>query len=189
MSVAAVFGGAFDPPHAGHVALAQEAVRRFALDRLLVRVVADPGHKTVETAPQIRLVLAELAFAPIDEADVSLDPHARTVDSLRALGLHDPLFLIGADEFAAFSSWTDPAGVQKLARLAVATRPGASRAELDAALARAPDPGRVVFFPIEPLRVSSSGLRARIRAGESIAGLVPAAVAAEIARLELYRGS
>lgn len=189
MSAAGILGGAFDPPHVGHVALAREAVRRFALDRLLVRVVEDPGHKEVETAPQIRLVLAELAFAPLDEAEVGLDRHPRTVDSLRALGLDEPLFLIGADEFAAFSSWTDPAGVLALARVAVATRPGATRAELDSALARAPDPARVVFFPIEPLAVSSSGIRARIRAGESIDGLVPAAVAAELERLGLYRGS
>lgn len=189
MSATAILGGAFDPPHIGHLALARGAVRRFALDRLLVRVVAEPGHKVVETAPQIRLLLAELAFAPIDEAEVSLDPHPRTIDSLRALGLDDPLFLVGADELAAFSTWTDPGGVLALARLAVATRPGATPAELGAALASTPDPARVVLFPIEPLAVSSSGVRERVRAGEPIDGLVPAAVAAEIARLGLYRGS
>ena len=65
-----ILGGAFDPPHDGHVALALEAIDHFHLGRLLVRVVADPGHKEVETAPQIRLTLAELAFAAIDEAEV-----------------------------------------------------------------------------------------------------------------------
>lgn len=183
-----ILGGAFDPPHVGHVALAEGAIRHFRLERLLVRVVADPGHKDVATAPQIRLLLAELAFAPLDETEVALDPCGRTVDSLEALGLDEPLFLLGADQFAAFLTWKQPRRVLQLARLGVATRPGTDHAALDAVLARLP-PGRVELFPIEPLPVSSSGVRARVAAGESVAGLVPRAVAVEIERLGLYRGS
>ena len=182
-----VFGGAFDPPHVGHVELARVGIERFELDRLLVRVIEDPGHKDVSTSPEIRLFLAELAFAPLDEAEVLLDPFARTVDSLEALALRDPVFLVGADEFADFPSWKDPERVLDLARLAVATRPGVDRSRLDAVLARLQAPDRVTFVEIEPLPVSSSDIRARAAAGQSIAGLVPAAVEAEIARLELYR--
>jgi nicotinate-nucleotide adenylyltransferase len=182
-----LLGGAFDPPHVGHVALARRGVEQFALDRLLVRVVEDPGHKDVATAPPIRLLLAELAFAPVDEADVSLDPYARTVDSLAALGLEDPLFLIGADEFASFSTWKDPERVLELARLGVATRPGVDQATLDAVLAGVGRPDRVSFFELEPLPVSSAEIRARAAAGDSIHGLVPPVVEAEIARLGLYR--
>lgn len=182
-----VFGGAFDPPHVGHVELARAGIERFRLDRLLVRVVEDPGHKDVATAPQIRLFLAELAFAPLDEAEVSLDPFARTVDSLEALALDDPLFLVGADELAGFLGWKEPEHVLELSRLAVATRPGFDRNELDAVLARLDRPDRISFFEIEPLPVSSSDIRARVAAGDSIDGLVPPAVAAEIARLGLYR--
>jgi nicotinate-nucleotide adenylyltransferase len=69
-----ILGGAFDPPHNGHVALAREAIDHFDLERLLVRVVADPGHKGVHTPAGIRLRLAELAFADVEGADVSLDP-------------------------------------------------------------------------------------------------------------------
>lgn len=182
-----VFGGAFDPPHVGHVELARVGVERFGLDRLLVRVVEDPGHKDVSTSPQIRLLLAELAFAPLDEAEVGLDEFARTVDSLEALGLDDPVFLVGADEFADLLSWKEPQRVLALARLGVATRPGVDRGRLDAVLARLERPDRVAFYEIEPLPVSSSDIRARVAAGRSIEGLVPAAVEAEIARLELYR--
>ena len=182
-----ILGGAFDPPHVGHVALARVGIERFGLDRLLVRVVEDPGHKDVSTAPQIRLLLAELAFAPVDEAEVALDRFGRTVDSLDALGLDDPVFLIGADEFADFLSWKEPGRVLDLARLAVATRPGVDRGRLDAILGRLVRPDRVAFFEIEPLPVSSSDIRARVAAGAPIAGLVPAAVEVEIARLELYR--
>ena len=182
-----ILGGAFDPPHVGHVELARVGIERFGLDRLLVRVVEDPGHKDVSTAPQIRLLLAELAFAPLDEAEVALDRFGRTVDSLDALGLDDPVFLVGADEFADFLSWKEPRRVLDLARLAVATRPGVDRGRLDAVLGRLERPDRVAFFEIEPLPVSSSDIRARVAAGEPIAGLVPAAVEVEIARLELYR--
>jgi nicotinate-nucleotide adenylyltransferase len=182
-----IFGGAFDPPHDGHVALAREAISHFGLARLLVRVVADPGHKSVETAPQIRLALAELAFATLDEAEVSLDAFGRTVDSLEALRLDDPVFLIGADELAAFPSWTRPDRVLELARIGAATRPGSDLAALDRVVRALALPERVELFPITPLAISSSEVRERVQAGLPIDDLVPAAVAAEIRRLGLYR--
>jgi nicotinate-nucleotide adenylyltransferase len=184
-----ILGGVFDPPHDGHVALASEAIEHFRLNRLLIRVVADPGHKVVATAPQIRLELAELAFAAIDEAEVSLDPFARTVDSLEALSLVDPLFLVGADELAAFPTWTSPGRVLELARIGAATRPGSDRVALGRVIASLTRPDRVEFFPITPLAVSSSEVRERVAAGLPIDDLVPAAVTAEIHRLGLYGGT
>ncbi|HTK24602.1 MAG TPA: nicotinate-nicotinamide nucleotide adenylyltransferase [Gaiella sp.] len=182
-----ILGGAFDPPHLGHVELARDGLERFALDRLLVRVVERPGHKEVSTAAAIRLDLARLAFAPVAVAEVSLDPFARTVDSLAALALPDPVFLVGADEFASFLTWKEPARVLELARLGVATRPGVDRARLDAVLAALDRPERVTFFPIDPLPISSAEIRVRVAAGQPIDGLVPPAVAAEIGLLRLYR--
>lgn len=182
-----VLGGAFDPPHVGHVTLARAAVEWFALDRLLVRVLADPGHKRVTTPVAIRLELAREAFAEIPEAEIAVDRHPRTVDSLLALALDDPIFLIGADELADFLSWKQPERVLELARLGVATRPGTPPDKLDAVLARLPRPERVELFAIEPLAVSSSEIRARVARGEPIVGLVPAAVEAGIARHGLYR--
>jgi nicotinate-nucleotide adenylyltransferase len=187
MSGIAILGGAFDPPHVGHVALAEDAVRHFRLDRLLVCVVEDPGHKDVDTAAPIRLLLTELAFASLDEAEVVLDPHSRTVDSLEALGLDDPLFLIGADEFAAFLTWKQPQRVLELARLGVATRPGTDRAALDAVRLQLPRPDRIELFSIRPVDVASSEIRQRIAAAQPVDGMLPAAVAAEIGRLDLYR--
>jgi len=182
-----ILGGAFDPPHNGHVALAREAIEHFGLGRLLVRVVAAPGHKDVDAAAPARLHLAELAFASVDEAEVSLDPFARTADSLEALGLDDPLFLIGADELAAFPTWARPERVLELARLGVATRPGVDRASLERVVAGLSHPDRVELFPITPYDVSSSAIRVRAAKGLSVAGLVPPPVAAEIERLSLYR--
>ena len=183
----AVLGGAFDPPHDGHVALAQGAVAHFGVTRLLVRVVAAPGHRSVSATAEDRLALAKLAFAAVPGGEVALDPHARTVDSLEALDLDDPVFLIGADELASFRTWKSPDRVLRLARLGVATRPGVARERLDAVIAELSDPARVELFEIEQLPISSSEIRARVADGRPIDGLVPASVAVEIERRDLYR--
>ena len=95
----ALYGGAFDPPHAGHVALAARAKERFSLPRLTVLVSEHPGHKDVDLPAGVRLELARAAF-PDD--DVRLDPYPRTIELLRGERFDDPLFLVGADEFVDF---------------------------------------------------------------------------------------
>ncbi len=182
-----ILGGAFDPPHNGHVALAKRAVTHFSLERLLVRVIVAPGHRAVVASAEDRLALARLAFAEIRGAEVALDSFARTVDSLEALGLADPVFLIGADELASFATWKRPGRVLELARLGVANRPGVARDRLDAVIAGLSRPDRVEVFELEPLPISSSEIRGRVARGESIDGLVPPLVIAEIERSGLYR--
>jgi nicotinate-nucleotide adenylyltransferase len=174
--VTGLLGGAFDPPHVGHVALADAAERALGLDEVVVVVVADPGHKDVHASAESRLELARLAFP---EREVVLDRHARTVDMLRDGPWNDPVFLIGADEYLDLPTWKEPEAVLELARLGVATRPGFVLAE--------PPPDRVLFFEIEPVPVSSREIRALVARGESIEGFVPPAVAAAIEESALYR--
>ena len=183
----AILGGAFDPPHNGHVALARTAIDRFAPERLLVTVVVEPGHKAVSTSVDVRLELARLAFADVSRAEVELEPHARTVDALAARGLTDPIFLVGADELVDFPAWKEPERVLALARLGVATRPGYPRDRLQAALAAVSRPERVLLFELEALPISSSDVRARAARGDPLDGLVPPAVAQAIERRGLYR--
>jgi nicotinate-nucleotide adenylyltransferase len=179
-----LLGGAFDPPHLGHVALADAAEAQLGLARVVVVVVADPGHKDVHCPADMRLDLARAAFPG---RDVVLDNHARTVDMLRAMTWPDPLFLIGADEFLDFPAWKEPDVVLDLARLGVASRPGYPRERLERGRERLSRPDRVIFFEIEPVRVSSREIRERVARGEAIDGLVPPAVAAEIGSHGLYR--
>jgi nicotinate-nucleotide adenylyltransferase len=171
-----IFGGAFDPPHNGHVALARTAMERLDLDRLEVTVVVAPGHKETVASAEHRLELARLAFAGL--GTVEPEPHEYTVDALEFHSYEDPVFLIGADELASFGSWKEPERVLELARLGVATRPG-YRPETASP--------RIEIFELEPYPVSSSEIRERVRRGEPIDGLVPDAVAARIAELGLYR--
>ena len=179
-----LYGGAFDPPHRGHVELAGAGKRELGLDRLLVVVSAAPGHKDVVTSAATRLALTRAAF-PDDE--VVLDEHPRTVDMLRAHpDWRDAIFLIGADQFSEFLDWKDPDEVLERVRIAVATRPGFPEERLRAVLARLERPDRVSFFAIEPIPVASSELRARLARGEDVGADIPSAVADMIRREGLY---
>jgi nicotinate-nucleotide adenylyltransferase len=178
--VTGIFGGAFDPPHVGHVALAAGAKRAFGLPRLIVLVSARPGHKSTQTAAEVRFELARVAFP---EDDVRLDPYPRTIDLLRAERFDEPLFVVGADEFASFLSWKEPDEILELAELAVGTRPGIAREQLDDVLARLRRPDRVHFFDIDPHPASSTEIRAVGGAAEA----VPPAVAALVRERGLYR--
>jgi nicotinate-nucleotide adenylyltransferase len=183
-----VLGGAFDPPHLGHVALARAAVEHLGLDRLLVTVVADPGHKPVVAPAEARLELARLAFGEISGAEVELDPHARTVDSLEARDLDDPVLVLGADQLADFTTWSRPERVLELARLAVAKRPGVPDERMRETFERLSAPDRISYFDLSPVPVSSSLVRERVARGEPIDDLVPPPVAEAVARLRLYAG-
>jgi nicotinate-nucleotide adenylyltransferase len=182
-----ILGGVFDPPHVGHVALARAAMSQFGLERLLVLVVSDPGHKATKAPVKARLELVRLAFADVPGTEVELDRHARTADSLEELQPPaDSIFIVGADELADLPNWNHPERVLELVRLGVALRPGVPDEQLREALARVPTPDRILIFEMKPQTVSSSDVRERVARGDSIAGLVPPNVAEAIARRGLY---
>jgi len=177
--VIGILGGTFDPPHNGHVELARAASEQLPVDELVVLVAEHPGHRGVVADPETRLELARAAFPDLE---VRLDPHAFTVDAVRggAFG-DDALFVLGADQAAAFDRWKEPEEVLEWVKLAVGTRGGYETPDLS----RYGD--RVVPFELVSPEVSSSQVRARVAAGESIAELVPPAVARLIEQDGLYR--
>jgi nicotinate-nucleotide adenylyltransferase len=179
-----LYGGAFDPPHLGHVAVAEAARERFGVERLVVLVSERPAHRAVHASIEDRLALARAAF-PRD--DVRLDRHPRTVELLRQERFDDPVFVIGADQFRGFHGWSEPAEVLERTRIAVATRPGFPQEELETVLAQLDQPERVLFFEIEPNPAASTDVRARVGAGKPLDGLVPPAVAQRIEERRLYR--
>jgi nicotinate-nucleotide adenylyltransferase len=182
--VIGILGGVFDPPHNGHVELARAAKERFDLDRLIVLVAVDPGHKLVKTPAELRFALAKAAF-PDDE--VVLDENAFTVDAVAGGRFEDGIFLVGADEFADFPSWKNPEGVLREVRLGVATRPGYQREHLQPVLERLARPERVSFFEIPPHPIASRDVRRRVAEGQPVAGLVPPHVRRLIEELGLYQ--
>jgi nicotinate-nucleotide adenylyltransferase len=190
--VTGLYGGVFDPPHNGHVALAEAALEHYDLQQLFVLVVVDPGHKHAELEFEKRFELARLAFGDLPRTEVHPEGHRYTVDALRAHERRenrfaDALFFIGADEFADFLTWKDPNGVLELTGIAVATRPGYPRERLQPVVAGLDHPERVDFFEIPAVEASSRDIRVRVRNGEHVDGLVPEAVAREIESAGHYR--
>jgi len=176
-----ILGGTFDPPHNGHLALVRAALEQLPIDRLIVLVAANPGHRQVVAEGGERLALAQAAFAELP-AEVVLDDNAFTVDAVRGGRFGDALFVVGADEGAAFPGWKDPDEVLRWVRIAVGTRSGYPPPDLE----RYGD--RIVSFELDSPAISSSEVRDRAARGEPLDGLVPPAVEAAIREARLYRG-
>ena len=176
-----ILGGTFDPPHNGHVALARAALEGLPIDRLVVLVAARPGHRAVVADAETRLRLAQEAFAGLP-AEVVLDEHAFTVDAVRGGHFGDAVFVVGADEGAAFPIWKEPDEVLRWVRLAVGTRSGYPPPDLE----RYGD--RVISFELDSPDVSADQVRARVQEGQPVHDLVPEPVAEAISELGLYRG-
>ena len=151
------------------------------IDRLVVLVAANPGHRAVVAEAEIRLELARLALDAIAD-EIVLDPHAFTVEAVRDGRFGDAIFVVGADEGAAFPTWKDPEEVLRWVRLAVGSRSGYPPPDLE----RYGD--RVLAFRLPSPPVSSSEVRDRLARGEPVDGLVPPAVAAALDETGLYRG-
>ena len=176
--------------------LAQEARWQLGLDRVALVPVFAPPHKEADAdpGPEARLELCERAVEGV-EGLVVLDLEVRragpsfTVDTLRALhadGSGDDLtFIVGGDMALSLPTWREPEEVLRLARLGVAERAGASRADIQDRLA--PLGGRADFFSMPRIDISSTDLRARVSAGRPYAHLVPAGVAECVSRKGLYR--
>jgi nicotinate-nucleotide adenylyltransferase len=174
----ALLGGVFDPPHLGHRALAEAALAQLEPEELVVLVNEDPGHKQTLLDAPTRLELARIAFAGLPRTRVELDEHPYTVDLLRDGDVRpDDVLVIGADEWAVFSSWKEPEEVKRGIRIAVATRPGAPTPE-----------GEIEVFQIPQWLISSEEIRGRIARDEPIDDVVHPLVAREIERRGLYAG-
>ncbi|MGH2898787.1 MAG: nicotinate-nucleotide adenylyltransferase [Solirubrobacteraceae bacterium] len=194
-----IFGGTFNPPHVAHLVCASEAAAQLGLQRVLLTPVAQPPHKDAERdpGPAERLRLCRLAVAGderlgVCDLEVVRGGPSYTVDTLRELHARTPedhlTFIVGGDIALGLPAWREPEAVLGLARLAVAERTGAERAEIAARLAEhfsdAPAP---LFFDMPRLDVSSSQIRRRVAQGRPIRYLVPDPVAEHIARRKLYR--
>lgn len=192
-----VLGGTFDPIHVGHLAAADAVRRALALDQVLLVPARHPPHRGQhpDASPYHRFAMVALAVAGADglvASDLELGRPgpsytSTTLRTLHARGLPAAgiYFITGADAFAEITTWKDYPEILELAHFVVVDRPGVSRASLPAAPAHAVG---VVFVEAATPEVSSTAIRRRIRAGESIAGLVPDLVGAHIERHGLYRG-
>lgn len=186
-----IFGGTFDPPHVGHLIVAQDAWAALDLDRVLFVPAASPPHKVgrVRTPAELRLEMVRAATAgderfEVDELELRREGPSYTVDTLRELRERDPgaalFFLLGADQFRGFAEWREPEEIARLARLVVLSRSGQE------SVAPPIDAPRHELG-VTRIDVSATEIRRRVAAGEPIRYLVPPAVEAIIQREGLYR--
>jgi nicotinate-nucleotide adenylyltransferase len=165
--------------------MAKAALRQLSLDEVLFIPTGAPRYRKPPVASAAhRLAMLRLALqgAPrfrVDERELAPEATGYTVDTLAALRAEQPevelTLLIGADQHAKFEQWHRPREIERLAEIAVFSRPGVAR-----------ETKRVRYVPMEPMPVSASEIRARVARGEDVSAMVPAAVASYIARHRLY---
>lgn len=185
-----IFGGSFDPPHVGHLIVAQDALERLGLSRVrFVPAHASPfksdGVESTPAALRLRMVEAAVEAHPgfaVDRAEIDRPAPSWTIDTVEAWRAAQPevrwTLLVGADQWSAFTRWREAERLASLTRVVVLHREGS-------------DAGDGPDLPHEDLAVtridvSSSGIRARVREGRSIRYLVPEAVRALIEANGLY---
>ena len=197
MERVALFGGTFDPPHLGHLIIAECAREALRLDRVEFLVAADPPHKldVVRSPFATRRTMVELAIDGVPRFAVNTSEQSRpgpsfTVDTLRLRRRERPdehlWFLMGADSLSDLPTWREPDSILALARIAVAARPG-SDLSLEAADRSLPGVSRACDVVSTPLiDISSRDLRRRVREGQSITFRVPDTVETYIQERGLY---
>ncbi len=193
-----VIGGTFDPPHCGHLVLAEDAHVQLRLDRVLFVLAGQPPHKPGRPITPVhhRVAMVEVAIADnpafaLSRVDLDRPGPHYTVEMLALLRQEHPeaelFFLMGGDSLAEFPAWRDPAGIVRQARLAVMQRPGY---EPDLAALERTVPGireRLVWLDAPYLDIASSDLRRRARGGLPLRYLVPLPVEDYIHAHRLYR--
>jgi nicotinate-nucleotide adenylyltransferase len=193
-----VLGGAFNPPHTGHLVLAQEALVQIKLDRVILMPVGQAPHREIGDDPgaEVRFELAEAAAADDERfsasrLEVDRDGPSYSVDTLEALKKEHPddelCWILGGDQAAALRTWREPEKVLELAEIAVAERGSYRQAGIYVEAAQLRDSKRLRFFEMPPIGVSSTMIRRRVAAGKPIRYLVPDAVVELIESRGLYQ--
>jgi nicotinate-nucleotide adenylyltransferase len=187
-----IFGGTFDPPHLGHLIVAEHVRVEFGLDQIRFTPAWVPPHKqgVVLSGAEHRLAMLHLALEGnpgflLDEREVKRQGISYTVDTLRALKEEDSrselFLLIGADNLEEFHKWREPDQIVRLAKLLVMRRPGYKAEGADVF-----PKGSYLESNAPLLSISSTTIRNRTGIGRSIRYLVPPAVEEYIHAKKLY---
>lgn len=191
-----VFGGAFDPPHAAHMALARAAVADLQLDELRIIPTGQAWHKTRTLSPvHHRLAMAQLAFSGlprvvVDPCETRRAGPTYTVDTLRELKAQfsgaELFLIIGEDQAHLLPNWHAWQEVLQLAIICVAEREDLTGAR-PRFIAPSAHESRFLRLKMPAMPVSATEIRARIAAHQGLAPLVFEPVARYIDDHHLYQ--
>jgi nicotinate-nucleotide adenylyltransferase len=188
-----LFGGTFDPPHIGHLIVAQDAIAALHLDRVIFIPAGSPPHKRDRpvTAGGTRAAMLEAAVRDdprfeVDRIEIERSGPSYSVDTAEALHARHPaadlFFLVGADQFREFRTWREPERLAGLVKVAIMSRKGVppvADADIGTFGAR--------YIEVTGIDISSTDIRRRQAAGTSIRYLVPPAVEAYLSRHPVYQ--
>jgi nicotinate-nucleotide adenylyltransferase len=195
-----VLGAAFNPPHVGHLVLAQEAAAQLELERVLLVPTGRAPHREIpaDPGPRVRLEMTEAAVAGNDLLEVdsrevaaaerSHEPSytAETLEELAGEEGRELVWIMGADAAAGLERWRAPERILELARLGIAGRAGVETSEVVGVLGRLGATERARFIEMPEIGISSTMLRERVVAGRPIRYLVPEGAAELIEERGLY---
>ena len=193
-----VLGSAFNPPHLGHLALAQEVLWQLGLDEVILVPTGEAPHKRIAEEPgrEARMEMTRLAAAEdqrfsVSALEVEREGPSYTYETLEALAKDRAdtqlVFVMGADAAVGLESWRNPERVVELASLAVARRAGVSEADVAAVMRSLGCEERTTMLEMPQFGVSSSAVRERAKQGRPLRYLVPDSVASFIEEKEIYR--
>lgn len=195
-----IYGGVFNPPHAGHLVAAQEAHWQLGLDVVVWVPVREAPHREIEDDPgaEARLEMVELTVGAderfrVSRMELDREGPSYTIDSLRQLKEREPedeLFLIiGGDQAAALPSWHESEALLDVATIAVFERAHATRNAIFIKLAHMRGADRLRFLEMPRIDISSTMVRRRAAEGKPIRYLVTDKVANFIGAQSLYGAS
>jgi nicotinate-nucleotide adenylyltransferase len=185
-----LYGGAFNPVHLGHLLVAQAAMEELGLDRLFfIPASLSPFKKDAKPAPAearlrwLRMALAGKTHCEIDEQEIRRGGVSYTIETVRDYVKRFPqaklFYLIGADNVPKLNDWREAGELAKLLEFAAVPRPGEAPPEF-------PQPFRGTALKGFPVKISSSEIRARVKAGLPIESLVPPSVTQAIQEAGVY---
>ena len=192
-----VLGSAFNPPHLGHLALAQEALWQLGLSEVVfvptgeappTRIVDDPGRE--QRLAMTRLAASDDPRFDVSTLEVERDGPSYAYETLEVLAEEkadrELVFVMGADAAVGLESWRRPERVAELARLAIARRAGVAAEEVAAVLRSIGAEDRATILEMPQFGVSSSAVRERAAAGRPLRYLTTEPVARFIEEKRIY---
>ena len=191
-----LLGGSFDPIHNAHVALAQAAARELKLTEVQLIPAANPWQRApLHSAAEHRVRMIELAIAGtpalrVNTIEIDRGGATYTVDTIRSLPSNNRyIWILGTDQLANFCTWHDWKTIATRVDLAVAIRPGTSLSPPEALLDWLTEVNArpIVTLPFNPMDISASDIRARLKNGDDVSDVLAPSVANYITTHRLYQ--